>query len=175
MKTANKASNPNDLVEVATLKLLIQLEENTGEDATSVKCKQNCSTILTQITDCVNTVLSSGHFPPCMQNGVIVPLYKSGDERQAVNYRPITLLPIMYKLITKIVTERMMIIVEESHALSSMQAGNRKNMSCMVQMNLLLHVIKHAHRNDKPLYIISTDVRKAFDTVAYEAFTKSLR
>ena len=67
-----------------------------------------------------------------------------------------------------------MVIVEESHALSSMQAGNRKNMSCMVQINLLLHVIKHAHRNDKPLYIISTDVRKAFDTVAYEAFTKSL-
>ena len=55
-----------------------------------------------------------------------------------------------------------------------MQAGNRKNMACQVHINTLLHVIKHAHRNSKPLYVMSTDVRKAFDTVAFEAFTKSL-
>jgi hypothetical protein len=37
------------------------------------------------------------------------------------------------------------------------------------------NIIKHAHRTNSPLYVVSTDIRKAFDTISYEAFNESLR
>ena len=125
--------------------------------------------------DLFNTVLQHKHFPPSMNNGVICPLFKDGDPAEMANYRPITLLPVLYKILTKIINERMMHILDESRAVSGIQAGLGGGMNCHTQINTMLNVIKHSHRHRKELYLLSTDVRKAFDTVDYGAFTYSLQ
>ena len=48
-------------------------------------------------------------------------------------------------------------------------------MTCHTQITAIQNIIKHAHRNGKPLFMISTDIRKAFDTVAFEAFSFSIK
>jgi hypothetical protein len=164
-----------DGVEVSVLQLLLQLEDITpGDDEIKQKCKANSSSILHAIVECINITLKTKHFPRAFQNGVICPLLKSGDNTYVNNYRPIPLLPIIYKILTKLITTRVMAVVEHAGALSHIHAGNISNMSCHTQIVTFLNVLKHSHRHGRAIYVMSTDVRKAFDTVSYHAFSASL-
>jgi len=179
--TPKRAGNPLDNVEVATLKLIFELADvpevpkGTDLDPAMYKlCQENCAQLKTLILGLTNAIITTGIFPKAFLNGVIVPLFKKGDNRDLNNYRGITLLPILYKLVTKIINNRMMKVISNSNGMSDIQAAGRPNFSCLTQVNVLQNVIKHAHRHNKPLYILSTDVRKAFDTVNFDAFLNSL-
>ena len=52
-------------------------------------------------------ILNFEHFPKCWERGEIVPIYKSGDKNIANNYRGITLLSCIGKLLTRIMNTRM--------------------------------------------------------------------
>ena len=171
MNTPNKACNPLDEIEVITLKHIFGWD--LGEALNPQE--HTCTILQTLILGLVNSVLTTGYFPAPLMRGVVIPLYKNGDIRDLNNYRGITLLSTLYKLVTKIINTRLLQICEESGALSQFQAGGRANMSCLTQVTVLQNVIKHSHRNNKPLFILSTDVRKAFDTVDHEAFLESMR
>ena len=170
--TEKKACNPLDGVEVATLKLVFgytpKADDGTGED-TDIRLGLQ-STIL----NLVNMILSTGKFPNSEKTGVIVTLYKKGDPQDLNNYRGITLLSSIYKLVTKILNKRMSRICDASKALSDLQAAGRANRGCLTQISTLLNIIKHSHRNKTPCYMISTDIRKAFDTISYDSFLQSL-
>ncbi|KAK3246985.1 hypothetical protein CYMTET_43505 [Cymbomonas tetramitiformis] len=179
--TPKRAGNPLDNVEVATLKLIFELADRpeVPKDADldpimCQLCQENCAQLKTLILGLTNAIITTGVFPDAFLNGVIVPLFKKGDNGDLNNYRGITLLPILYKLVTKIINNRMMKVISNSNGMSDIQAAGRPNFSCLTQVNVLQNVIKHAHRHNKPLYILSTDVRKAFDTVNFDAFLNSL-
>ena len=50
-----------------------------------------------------NLSLETGIFPYLMKNALVVPLYKAKSKEEVVNYRPISLLLTISKLIEKIV------------------------------------------------------------------------
>ena len=60
--------------------------------------------------------------PACAESRVRV-LYKNGDARQAENYRPTTLLSIMYKLFNSLLNARMDSILDKAQSVD--QAGFR--------------------------------------------------
>ena len=171
MKTPNKACNPLDEIEICTLKKIFGWEMDVVDNPHD----HSCTILQTLILGLVNSVLSTGFFPEPIMKGVVIPLYKNGDPRDLNNYRGITLLSTLYKIITKILNTRLLQICEESGALSQYQAGGRANWRCLTQITILQNIIKHSHRNDKAHYLLSTDVRKAFDTVDHEAFLASMR
>ena len=49
-----------------------------------------------------NAILNSGHFPPEWSKGLIVPVFKKNDHDDVRNYRGITLVSCMSKLLTSI-------------------------------------------------------------------------
>ena len=69
-----------------------------------------------------NLVFDSGFFPECWTVGIIRPLYKNkGDPTNPENYRPITLLSCMDKVVTAILNRRLCIISEEYNILNKNQ------------------------------------------------------
>eukprot|EP00973_Karenia_brevis_P066111 9190959-Karenia_brevis.AAC.1 len=66
--------------------------------------------------------------PESWLEAFITLIFKSGDPRQAGNYRPITLLPILYKLFTRILRNRMQQTLESSQPVE--QAGFRSGFNC---------------------------------------------
>ena len=70
---------------------------------------------------------------------------------------------------------RLMKVLEDERAMSDTQAGNRTSMTPHTHIGLSQNVTKHAHRTGKPLYMMSTDIRKAFDTVSFDAFSFSFQ
>ncbi|KAK3239059.1 hypothetical protein CYMTET_50988 [Cymbomonas tetramitiformis] len=179
--TPNKACNPLDLVEINTLKVIFNLckpSDTAGGDLdVEVRniCEENCTNLRTLVLGLINSIMLTRIFPKQLLQGVIVPLFKKGDSRDLNNYRGITLLPIIYKLVTKIINNRMTRIITESDGITHAQAAGKANFSCLTQVNVFQNVVKHAQRNNKALYILSTDVRKAFDTVDFGAFVNSLK
>ena len=99
--------------------------------------------------------------------GIIVPIYKGkGEAKEPDNYRGITLLSCISKLLTTVINNRLNDFVNDMGILGEEQAGFRKHYStndhifslqCII--DIYLNVFK------KKLYCCFVDYKKAFDTV----------
>ena len=82
------------------------------------------------------------------------------------NYRPISLLPILSKLLEKNMAKRLMSFLEENGLLSSSQHGFRPHLSIETA---LLKVNEHIYNNinKKISLLLLLDLSKAFDSVSH--------
>ena len=66
----------------------------------------------------VNTSIVTGIYPDPWKHPYVVPVFKSGDPENVNNYRPISLLPIISKILEKIVANQLMDFLESNHLLA---------------------------------------------------------
>eukprot|EP00973_Karenia_brevis_P050366 6990483-Karenia_brevis.AAC.1 len=76
------------------------------------------------LLDLFNEVLSSRSPPQKWKESVISVIHKSGDERLPKNYRPITIIPVLYKLFARLLYRRLLPILDKAQCED--QAGFRK-------------------------------------------------
>ena len=71
--------------------------------------KECSSVLIPTITNIVNLYLSSGHFHPILKQSIISPLLKKStlNKEQLSNYRPISNLSLISKIIERIVKSRL--------------------------------------------------------------------
>ncbi len=53
------------------------------------------------LTVIVNTSLTTGVFPEIWKHAMVIPLFKKGDQENVSNYRSISLLPVLSKILEK--------------------------------------------------------------------------
>ena len=86
----------------------------TGLDQISARLlKDSASTIVSGLTKIVNASLSSQTFPDIWKKGKIIPLCKSNNPTSPNNYRPITILPILSKIMERIVHQQVYEYLQE--------------------------------------------------------------
>lgn len=76
-----------------------------------------------------NCSFSSGVFPECFKSSVISPIHKKGSTPDVSNYRPISLLNYLSKILVNIVNYRFNIYLEENKLLVDQQFGFRAGRS----------------------------------------------
>ena len=82
-------------------------KNSSGHDnINNVLLKQIKDSVVNPMTICVNKSLSEGLFPQVMKLVDVCPLFKSKDRSETNNYRPISLLLTLSKLLEKIICER---------------------------------------------------------------------
>ena len=82
---------------------------------------------LHMLTQIFNVVLLSGHIPDDWVTGIIKPIYKNKDDiSDPGNYRGITLLSCLGKLLIFIINERLTAFINSKQIMSEVQAGFRK-------------------------------------------------
>ena len=99
-------------------------------------------------------------------------LFKKGDERLPENYRPICIIPILYKLFSKVVLKRI-----RDHAISEQspdQAGFRPDYSCDDHLFAITVLAEKCNEFNLPLWIATLDFRKAFDSISHDSIWRSL-
>lgn len=110
--------------------------------------------------------LSDGVFPKCLKKAVVIPIYKSGDKNLITNYRPISLLPSLSKILEKIMNNRLMKYLEKNSLLSSRQFGFRPKLSTSDAVHQLTDYITRELDKGNHTIGIFLDLAKAFDTVS---------
>jgi len=102
-------------------------------------------------------------FPKEWKEGIIVKVPKKGDLSQCRNWRGVTLLAVISKIINKVILEQIKNSLEMG--LQKEQAGFRKNRSCIDQINTLRVIIEQSVEFQSPLYMLLVDYQRAFDSL----------
>ena len=134
----------------------------TGKNEYFIEC---IDVLAGHICDIFNKILDSGHFPEKWCEGIIVPIYKKGNKADVNNYRGITILSCLSKIFTIILNRRITSISEENNLISDSQFGFRKGKSTVDALFVLLNVVHKFLNENKRLYCVFVDFKKAFDSV----------
>lgn len=130
--------------------------------------------LLTILRRFLNILLAQREIPPSMKNAMLTFIHKAGDPLQYGNYRGISLLSCLFKLITGTLNGRLQTILHEQAGLDPNQGANRKGIHAAHKAAVVMNVIADAKLHKKPLHIIYTDIKGAFPSVPYQAFTDAL-
>lgn len=124
------------------------------------------------LTNLFNQILENTETPTQWSESNIILLYKKGDPENISNYRPISLLPSIYKLFSTIINQRINVSLEQKQPIE--QAGFRKGFSTMDHIHTLELIIEKFQEQKRPLYVAFIDYQKAFDTVSHESIWTTL-
>ena len=100
-----------------------------------------------------------------MKNADTVPLFKSKCKLECNNYRPISLLITISKILEKIVYKRTIAFLDKHDILFSSQYGFRKKHSCSDAIMELVSEILKNNENGIHTACVFLDLSKAFDTL----------
>ena len=104
----------------------------------------------------------------------IYPLFKNKERNLCTNYRPISLLITVSKLLEKLMYIRVYSFLDNTDQFFDSQYGFRTNHSCENAISELLgHIIKGKERN-KSTACVFLDLSKAFDTIKHEVLLAKL-
>ena len=168
----------DEVSENDTLKLLCSLKESksTGPDKINARLvKDSAEVICPTLTKIFNSSLQQGIFPEDLKNATISPIYKNGDKSDCSNYRPISVLSNVAKILEKIVYNQLISYINENNILTNSQFGFRKSHSTTT--SLLKSTNKWLLNIDKGLIngVLFLDPRKAFDTVDHKILIDKLK
>ncbi len=77
-----------------------------------------------------------GAVPKEWKRARVIPLYKDGKCDEAINYRPISVLPIISKIMERIVHDQLYKFIEENNILNKWQSGFRPGYSTEILSKL---------------------------------------
>ena len=118
------------------------------------------------LTHIINLLFRSGVFPTDSKIVKIWPLYKNGATVQFGNYRPISILPVISKVLDKIVHNRLVDYLSESKLLSKPQFGFRARRSTELAVTLLCDNVCKNVDSKQLTGCVFIDFSKAFGTVS---------
>ena len=160
------------LRELAALKT----NKTTGLDQINARLlKDSAYSIVSGLTKIVNASLFSQTFPDIWKNGKIVPLYKSNDPTSPNNYRPITILPILSKILKHIVHQQVYQYLRHNKLITNEQFGFRPKLSTNIALTQLTEEILQNMDNKMITGAVFIDLRKVFDTVDHSLLISKLR
>ncbi len=121
--------------------------------------------ICPSITYLIDCYLRQGVMPKIWKSTKVTALFKSGDKKNMNNFRPISILPAISKIIESVVFEHLNHYLLESNLLSQKQFGFRKNHSTTDCLLSIQKTTINAIEKKKKVIIITLDLFKAFDSV----------
>ena len=167
--------SPITLNEIISVMKKMKKDKAPGPDNIPIEVLRNLpQQILNDITFIMNTCLEMEEIPEMWQVGSIKLIPKSKDKGNPSNFRPITLLQVLYKVFTNILEERLYQFVTLNNFISPYQAGFRKGYSTFSQINILNNILEDKIQFNKEIHLIYIDFKKAYDSVEHWALKQIL-
>lgn len=99
------------------------------------------------IAHLVNLTISMGQIPLEWKEGKGTPIFKSGNKDDENNYRPISMLPLISKIMKCAIQVQLLAFLGENNILSIYQSGFRKRHSTKTAIvNLTDHILEHTNK-----------------------------
>lgn len=136
-------------------------------------------TIIIDIAPCLahvfNRCVDEGIFPDLMKHSKLIPLYKSENEKDPSNYRPISVLPALSKIFEKVILTQLLSHFNLNGLLHCHQFGFTKGRSTTDAGTLLLKHIYEAFEKSQDAIGVFCDLSKAFDCVSHATLIAKLQ
>ena len=146
-----------------------------GTDGFSAECyKFFWSDLGTQMTASFNYAFQKGSLSISQKRGIISLIPKKNKDKTLLeNLRPISLLNVDYKILTKSIAKRLEKVLPK--IINSDQTGYIKGRFIGENVRLIQDVMSHTKQEEKPGIAIFLDFRKAFDTIEWNYLRAALQ
>ncbi len=138
--------------------------------------KECMSDLLPVITTIVNRSLLTGQFPSSLKHAVITPLLKKSklDADTLANYRPISNLSYLGKLIERIAISQLQVYLRDNNLMASMQSAYRPHHSTESALLRVYNDVLCALDKGKEALLVLLDFSSAFDTIDHQLLFRRL-
>ena len=148
---------PTDINNITNVVTHLKTKCTVGFDSLSTKrIQQTTGEIIIPLRHIINQSFVTGVVTENQKVANIIPIYKSGNKNSFNNYRPISILPALSKIMEQIVCNRLVNYLEKNNILYKHQYGFRSKHTTIHPILHLLKDIPDANDN------ISKDITMAY-------------
>lgn len=126
------------------------------------------------ITHLINCCLRTGTYPDLLKIGVIRPIHKKGLRDDVNNYRPITILSCIDKILERYIGNEINLFIQTHGIINDKQYGFQKNKSTTQLLRAFTDEVNEQLNDKKHVLTLFIDFSKAFDMLRYETLFDKL-
>ena len=166
---------PTTKIEIEKLIKTLKVKESKGYDGISNRILKNMYPgIIDALEIIFNKSLQESVFPNNMKLCNVKPFYKGKSRTEIINYRPVSLLPVISKVLEKIVNNRIVKFLTKNKVFYEGQYGFRSNRSTTdAILDFMGNVLDSINKGQ---YVLSLflDMSKAFDSISHQTLYRKL-
>ena len=140
-------------------------------------CFKRCSILPSFVLEICKEVLRRKSIPRSWQRAATILIYKKGDKSDPSNFRPITLEPVMLKIFTSLLRDRVFEFLHDNNYIeTSIQKGFTPGLSGTYEnIANMSHIINDARRKQHSVTITLIDLQNAFGEVHHNLIDTVLK
>ena len=123
----------------------------------------------------INKAFVTGEFPSCLKCATVIPIHKSGNEADINNFRPISILPTLSKILEKSITDRIIKYSNRYSLLAPEQFGFQSGLSTVDAVSKFIEYVYDALNRRETTISVFIDMKKAFDTINHTILLGKLK
>ena len=122
----------------------------------------------------INVCLTHSDYPASWKHSLIHPIFKTGDPSDPSNFRPISIIPVISKVVERVVQRQLYHYLSSNHLLSPNQHGFRPNHSTETALVTVTDRILTATDGGEISLLCLIDLSKCFDVIDHDILIDKL-